>query len=155
MLVNEPQGLGLKRYRGSPGKRQPVRNVRRGFITRGRLELIANRDALIQLTHFRRSEEGVQIELANEDDLQQLFLVGFEVGENTNLLEYLQRQILRFIDNQHRARAQREQAEQEIVQRLNQLLFADVRQAAAFDVVARDNAEVLQDELERSSSDRS
>ena len=58
------------------------------------------------------------------------------------------RQVLRFVDDQHRTRAQGQQPEQKVVNCFDQLLLADACQAAALDVFARDHAEILQDQFE-------
>ena len=129
--------------------RQSMRHVSRHFVAVQRPQLIADRHALIELAHLRRLEQRVQIQLADQHDLQQLVLVGFEIRQDANLLEHRHRQVLRLVDDEHRARAQRQQAEQKVVDRLDELLLADVRQAPALDVFARDHAEVLQDELQQ------
>src|SRR5918994_2285908 len=125
-----------------------MRHVRRDFVAAEWPKLIANRNTLIELPHLRRLQERGQVQLTDQHDLQQLVLVGFQIRQNANLLEHWHRQVLRFVDNQHGARAQRQEAEKKIVDRLNQFLLADVRQAAALDVFARHYAEVLQNQLQ-------
>ena len=133
----------------SAGDRQTVRDVRGGRLRVERLQLVADGDALIELPQLRRSQQRLQVQLADEDDLQQLLLVGLEIRQNADLLEHVQRQVLRLVDDEHGARLQRNQAEQEIVERVDQLLLADAGQPAGLDVVARDDAEVLQDSLQQ------
>jgi hypothetical protein len=43
----------------------------------------------------------------------------------------------------------RQQPEQEVVQRINQFLLADVAETTLLDVFARDDAEVLEDQLQQ------
>src|SRR5581483_1932418 len=110
--------------------------------------LVPNRDALIELAQLGRAQQRLEIQLADEDDLQQLLFVRFEVREDANLLEHRHRQVLRLVDDEHGARLQRHEAQQEVVERVDQLLFARRRQASVARVLARDDAEVLQDALE-------
>ena len=89
-----------------------------------RLELIADRHALIELAQFGRSQQRLQVQLPDEDDLQQLFLVGLEIRQNADLLEHRQRQVLRLVDDQHGAGLERDQTEQKVVERVDELLLA-------------------------------
>jgi hypothetical protein len=74
------QRLGGECDRGRPaGDCQPVRHVRGNGLPIERLELVADRHALIELPQFRRAQQRLQIELAHQDDLEQLLLVGFEI----------------------------------------------------------------------------
>src|SRR2546423_12044622 len=88
-----------------------------------RLQLIPNRYTLIQLADFGRSQQPLQVQLSDQDDLQQLFLVCLEIRQNSNLLEDRQREVLRFINYEHGVRFQRNQTEQQVVERFDQILF--------------------------------
>src|SRR5205807_2502697 len=81
----------------SPGGARRRRNAL--AIERG--GLVSNRDALIEQPQIGRAQQRVQVELTDENDLQQLLLVGLEVRQNSNLLENRQRQTLRLVDDQH------------------------------------------------------
>ena len=73
--------------RRSPGdaRRTPPRaSASSGF------ELVANRHALIELPELRRSKQRLQVQLADQDDLQQLLLVGLEIRQDADLLEHRQ-----------------------------------------------------------------
>ena len=61
----------------------------------------AGSDALSQLSHLLSCKDIQQFRLAEDDNLQQLSLVGFEVGEQAKLLEYLAVEVLRFVDDQY------------------------------------------------------
>jgi hypothetical protein len=79
---------------------------------------------------------------------KQLLLVGLQIRQ-MRICSSTAWQVLRLVDDEHGVRLQREQAEQEVVKRLDQLLLRDVRQAAALHVFARDDAEVLQDQCQQ------
>ena len=83
---------GRERHRsGAAGDRQPVRHVRRHRLPVERLQLVTNRDSLIELPQLRRPQDVLEIELPDEHDLQQLLLVGLEVRQDPNLLEHLEK----------------------------------------------------------------
>src|SRR5256885_1448959 len=126
-----------------------MRDVRGDAVGVERLQLVPDRHALIERPDLRRPQERLQVQLPDEDDLQQLLLVGLEVREDANLLEHRQRQVLRLVDDQHRARAQRNQRQQEVVERVDQLLLGHVREAPRLRLLPRDDAEVLQDALQQ------
>src|SRR5204862_8136256 len=128
---------------------QTMRDVRSDRFFVERLQLVPNGDALVELPQLRRSQQRLQVQLPDEDDLQQFFLVGLEIRQDADLLEHRQRQVLRLVDDQHGARLERNQREQEIVERLDQLLLGDAGNAAGLDLVARDHAEILQNSLEQ------
>src|SRR5207253_1881804 len=123
--------------------------VRSDGVAIERRELIANRDALIELAELRRAQQNLQIQLADQDDLEQLLFVGFEIRQNANLLEHRQREMLRFVDDEDRARLERNQREQKIVERVDELRLGDAREPSLFHLLAGHHAEVLQDSLEQ------
>ena len=57
--------------------------------------------ALRKLFKFRPREHVAQLWLPNQDDLQKLALVGFQVGEQTQLLQHISGQTLGFVDHQN------------------------------------------------------
>src|SRR6188508_1620717 len=63
------------------------------------LEMPSYRDALIQLRELRASEQELQLRLPHEHDLQQLRRLGFEVREETQLLQRRRRKILCLVDD--------------------------------------------------------
>src|SRR5205085_8659676 len=117
------------------------------FLGRQWLQLVPNRDALVQLPQFRRPQQRRQVQLADEDDLDQLLLVGLEIRQDADLFEDLQRQVLRLVDDHHRAGAERDQREEKVVQRVDEILLG--RRARQALVAAREHAEILQDRLEQ------
>ena len=57
-------------------------------------------DALAELAQFLARKEPLQLGLAHQDDLEQLLLVGLEVGEEAHLLEDLEGQVLGLVDDE-------------------------------------------------------
>ena len=88
-----------------PADLQAVLYVGTGISTVYRLEVITRRHPLGQLAHMLLCQQGTQLGLPDQDDLQQFLRGGFQVGQQTDLLEYFRTQLLRLIDNQHRAAA--------------------------------------------------
>src|SRR5262249_8516238 len=80
---------------GSARDRQAMRDIGRRALRVQRLELVADGHALIELAQIRRAKQRLKIQLSDQDDLQELFLVGFEVGQDANLFEHVKRQVLR------------------------------------------------------------
>ena len=76
-------------------------NIGFGFLAVDGSEVVAHSDALTQLAEFIAIEAVAELRLANEDDLQQFVLVGFEVGQQTHLLELLLGHVLCFVDDEH------------------------------------------------------
>ena len=66
-----------------------------------RVEVVARDHALRQLLELGPREHRAQLGLADQDDLQQLALVGLQVGQQAQLLEHVGRQVLRLVDDQH------------------------------------------------------
>ncbi len=83
------------------GDAQPVVDVALGLEAVERLEVVAHGDALAQLAQAALVEPVAQLGLADQDDLQQLALVGLEVREQPHLLEQLRLEILRLVDQEH------------------------------------------------------
>ena len=91
---------------------------------------------MIELTHLRRPQQRLQIQLADENDLQQLLFIGFEIREDANLLEHRQRQVLCLVDDEHRARLEGDERQQEVVQRVDELLLGDPGEPAGLPLLA-------------------
>ena len=75
--------------------------------------------ALRQLLELGPLEHRAQLGLADEDDLQQLALVGLEVGEQAQLLEHVGREHLRLVDDEDVVLADGVGLEQEVVERVD------------------------------------
>ena len=62
--------------------------------------MVADGNSLPQLAQLWIVEPVAELGLAHENDLQQLSVVGFEIGKKADLLEQFISQILRFVDDQ-------------------------------------------------------
>ncbi len=67
--------------------------------------MIAGGNALGQLTQQGLAQHLLQLGLTDQHHLQQFSLVGFEVGEQAQLLQYAGQQVLRLIHQYHAALA--------------------------------------------------
>ncbi len=65
------------------------------------MQVIAYRDALIELPHFAQIELVSQFGLSNEDNLQQFAVIRFQIGEHTELFKHRELHILGLVDNHH------------------------------------------------------
>ena len=86
------------------------------------LEVKAGGDALIQLAKPRAGQQAAQLRLPHQEDLQQFLLWGFQIGEQTDLLQHLGTQVLCLIDHQHRAPTIGMSGEQKGVDAIHELL---------------------------------
>ena len=95
-------GRGAREFqrRAERGAAQPMVDVVAGFVRVERRQVIADRDPLPELLQLRRRELVAQVRLADQDDLQQLRLLGLEVREHPQLLERAEAEVLRFVDDQ-------------------------------------------------------
>ncbi len=84
-------------------------------------------DALGELAQLAAREQLAQLRLADEDDLQELLRVGFEVGQEADLLEDLGGEVLRLIDHQHHALAVGMGVQQVAAEDIDQVLQACAR----------------------------
>ena len=80
---------------------QPMPDIGPGLFLAQGLEVIACCYALVQLAQLRPAQHLCQLGLANQNDLQQLFAVGFQVGEQANLLQHVKVQMLGLVDQQY------------------------------------------------------
>ncbi len=67
-----------------------------------RLEVIADGHALAQLLELGPREQVAQVRLADEDDLNELRLLGLEVREHPHFFERRHAQVLRLVDDEQR-----------------------------------------------------
>ena len=68
---------------------QAVRHVRLDLFARQRLQRAADRNALIELPQLAACQHVEQVQLPDDDDLQQLLIVGLEVREDPDLFEHV------------------------------------------------------------------
>jgi len=112
------EGTGVAQARHG----QPVAHVVRGLLLRQRLEVVTGDHALRELLHVGPRQHGAQLGLPDQDDLQQLALVGLEVGQQAQLLQHAGRQVLRLVDDQHVVLPHGVRAQQELVERVDVVL---------------------------------
>ena len=89
-------------------------------------QVIARDDALRELPQFRARQHRGELRLAEQDDLQQLALVRFQIGEQPHLLQHVGREILRLVDDQHRVPAPGMGVEQVVVDAVDEHLDAGI-----------------------------
>ena len=71
---------------GAAGDIQAMRNISGNPLAVERFEGASRGHALVELPHLRQLQLGPQLELADQDDLQQL-LRRLEIGQDANLFE--------------------------------------------------------------------
>ncbi len=82
----------------------------------------ARDDSLGKLAQFGLPELFQKLGLPKQNNLQQLRLVGLEIGEQTQLLEHLDVEVLRLVDHHHRAPPPRMDIEKVMMQCIGQNL---------------------------------
>ncbi|MEZ5558838.1 MAG: hypothetical protein R3E86_09910 [Pseudomonadales bacterium] len=86
--VQPAQRRARKQMRIAARAGQPVDDVGVGVLTAQRAQVVACRDPLRQLAQFLAVEQLGELRLAQQNDAQQLALIGFQIGQQTNLLEH-------------------------------------------------------------------
>ena len=80
---------------------QAMTNICAGLLQAEGLQVIARRDPLVELPQLRAPQHLGQFGLADQDDLQQFLAVGFQVCQQADLLQHVEIQVLRLIDQQN------------------------------------------------------
>lgn len=78
------------------------------------LEVVGDGDALGELAQLVLLQQVVQLGLADEDQVQQVVLLGVDVGEHADLFQALDAEVLRLVDDQHHRVAGGVLADQEL-----------------------------------------
>src|ERR1039458_4356542 len=81
-------------------------------------------DALAKLAEFVARENGFELRLADEDDLEEFLFVGLEIGEKADLLEHLKGEVLRLIDDEHDVPAGRDAGEENFIDLRDEIVVA-------------------------------
>src|SRR5262249_45055468 len=68
-----------------------------------RPQVVTGDHSLGQLPEIVAAKQSDQLRLANQDDLQELPGGCFEIREESDLLQHVRRQVLRLVDDEHRA----------------------------------------------------
>src|SRR5690554_3171263 len=80
---------------------QPVLQVGRQFRLVDGIQVVTGGYPLVQLAQFRQGQDVLQFRLAQQHYLQQLFLGGFQVGQQAQLLQHFCGEVLGLVDNQY------------------------------------------------------
>ena len=99
--IEQPDTLVGKQLDVLPGDSQAVIDIGPDLFPVKRLQMVARGNALRQLAHFRAGEYIEQFGLAENDNLQQFALMGFQIGQQAQLFQYRCRQILCLVDNKY------------------------------------------------------
>src|SRR5699024_4221402 len=100
-LVNSAQSVGGKRAAVGAAHVQTVPDIGFGFAFVERVQVIARRDPLRQLSKLRPRQQIAQLGLADEKDLQQLVGGRLQIGQQSDLLEPFAAHVLGLVDDQH------------------------------------------------------
>ena len=92
--------------------------------------MVARDHTLGQLRQLRLRHQFAQLGLAYQDDLQQLLLIGFEVGQQAQLLQHVTRKALRLVDDEHGVLARGMLGEQPGIEGINTFLDGGPRRIA-------------------------
>ncbi len=85
---------------GVAGHVQPVLDVLRALGVGQRVQMKTRDHALGQLLELGAGQHGAQFGLADQHDLQQLALAGFQVGQQAQLLQHVGFEVLRLVDDE-------------------------------------------------------
>ena len=141
-LGDDAQRLGPEEVRAVvAGRAQAEVHVIAHLARRQRAEHEAVGDALLQLAHVGQREVRVELGLAEEHDLQQLLLLGLEVGEQPDLLECRERHRVCLVDQRHHRAPRRMHLDQLFLERAHELRGIGARGVDA--EVDRDRGEHL------------
>ena len=121
-----------------------VVDVLGNFVALQAGQFASARHALSDLTHFRASEQGVELRLPRQHDLQQWRTVAIEVRPEPKLLEQHGMQMLRLVDDDDRAAAKRRQRGQEALQHDDQLVQRRGHDTSRRPRIAIEHAKVAQ-----------
>ena len=89
-----------RRPPAAPSHTQTMMNIGLGFLPIERSKVVPHRDPLPQLPQFGPIQRISQFGLPDQDDLQQFSVVGFQIGQEANLLEEVLGHVLRLVDEQ-------------------------------------------------------
>ncbi len=99
-------------------------NIRSCLVCTQWGQVKARRDALIQLTQLRARQHRRKLRLTGQNNLQKLFFICFEVGEQSNLFKDREVEMLRLVNHQHSSSIGLMIAQQKLMQCVSQYLQA-------------------------------
>ena len=125
-LVDSDQSLFIKgRCACQARHRQPVGDVVAGFKLRQGVQVKPRNHALRQLLQLWAGQYAAKLGLADQHDLQQLALAGFQIGQQPQLLQHVGRQVLCLVNDQYIVLARSVPSQQKTVQGINKVLGSD------------------------------
>ena len=105
-------------------------HIRRCVSGLQRPEVIARGDALRKLTQIWSRQHLGQLWLTDKNDAQQFAFVGFQIGQQAQLLQHVRREVLRLVNEQYGGSSGSITSQQLLVDVVHQSLDAAVRIAA-------------------------
>src|SRR5438445_2833553 len=123
------------------GDAEPEIDVLAGLLRRERTDAEPQGDPLLELPHLRQPKLGPELGLPDQQNLEELRGGRFEVREQPNLFERLQREVLRLVEDQDRSLAGPMALDQEVV---------EGDEALGLRLSGLGDAEVLEDVFEQS-----
>src|SRR5574337_376861 len=106
------------------GDLESMNDIGSRVVLRERQQVIARGDPLGQLSELFLVEQSDQLRLADEDDLQKLPGWSFEICQQPDLLQNIGSEVLRLINDEHRATPLRMRIEQVSIERVDEELPA-------------------------------
>ena len=85
----------------APGDIQTMPHIGADLVGIERPQVATGGDPLRELAHLLPVEDLQQLRLAEQHDLQQLVAIRLEVGQQAQLFEDIDGEILRLVDDQH------------------------------------------------------
>ena len=120
------QGTGRKKGAPHSGNLQTVGQVGAQVAALQGAEMKPGRHPLCQLAQVIALQQGTQFRLPDQDDLEELAPIGFQVGQQPELFQDRCREILGLVDDHHRGQAAAMGLEQEPIQGVDISLGAGV-----------------------------
>lgn len=123
MAVNGADGaVGKVGVTLSAGHEEAEADIFFGFAEGKGREVVVNEDALAELAEGIVTEFRFQFGLSDEEDLEEFAGIGFEVGEEADMFEGLERHILGFVDDEDNFAALADQEEEEFIELIEKIL---------------------------------
>src|SRR5688500_6398893 len=85
----------------APGQRKPVVSIMRHVAASEGMQFVVDENSLAQLAQFFARQDLLQFRLPHQYNLEQLLFVGFQIRKEPNLLEHVEAEILRFVDDEY------------------------------------------------------
>ncbi len=95
-----PESGGGENFLVAAGDAQAMAHIFAGILQIHGVEMIAHADALIELAHVAPPEQRAEFGLADENDLDELVGLGFEVGKEPDLFQHRRIEMLGLVDDQ-------------------------------------------------------